>query len=373
MVACAGKPEPVLQWSQTFGSDGEDQGRSVQQTTDGGYIVCGIKESYGPFDQDVWLIKTDAEGNKLWDKTFGGKKGDVGISAQQTRDGGYIVCGSTKSYTAGDEDIWLIKADADGNKLWDKTFGGDGFNAGRSVQQTIDGGYIICGYRDPYADGNGHAWLIKTDADGNKLWDRTLGDELETIATSVQQTKDGGYIICGMADQYETGKTEVLLIKTDAAGNKLWSKTFGSEDIVIGNSVQQTTDGGYIICGMTGSYETVTTGVLLIKTDSSGKKLWDRTFGGKEADIGSSVQQTTDGGYIICGKTTSYETNKNKEEVWLIKTDAKGNKLWDKTFGDEIVARGESVQQTTDGGYIVSGTVSSEGSSHVLLLKIAPE
>ncbi|MCJ7654171.1 MAG: hypothetical protein MUO97_02530, partial [Dehalococcoidia bacterium] len=136
-----------------------------------------------------------------------------------------------------------------------------------------------------------------------------------------------------------------------------------------GYSVQQTTDGGYIVCGMVGSYETMTTGVLLIKTDSNGKKLWGRTFGG---DIGSSVQQTTDGGYIACGTATSYETNKNKRGVWLIKTDAKGNKLWDKTFEDERFARGESVQQTTDGGYIVSGTVSFEGSEHVLLLKIAP-
>jgi hypothetical protein len=175
-----------------------------------------------------------------------------------------------------------------------------------------------------------------------------------------------------MAGSYGTGKTEAHLIKTDAAGNKLWDEMFVGKGNDIGTSVQQTTDGGYVICGATGSYETETSGTLLIKTDAAGNKLWDRTFGGERISIGNSVQQTADGGYIVCGTTTSYETNK-PIELWLIKTDAKGNKLWDKTFGDEIVAQGESVEQTTDGGYIVCGTVSSEGSKHVLLLKIAPE
>jgi hypothetical protein len=174
-----------------------------------------------------------------------------------------------------------------------------------------------------------------------------------------------------MAGSYGTGKTEAHLIKTDAAGNKLWDEMFVGKGNDIGTSVQQTTDGGYVICGATGSYETETSGTLLIKTDAAGNKLWDRTFGGERISIGNSVQQTADGGYIVCGTTTSYETNRT--EGLLIKTDAKGNKLWDKALGGEGNTEGESVQQTTDGGYIVSGTVSSEGSKHVLLLKITPE
>jgi len=375
LLSCAEKPAPVLQWSKTFGGKGGylgDLGRSVQQTTDGGYIVCGITESYGAGSQDVWLIKTDTEGNKLWDKTFGGEKNDIGISVQQTSDGGYIVCGSTDSYRADGEDIWLVKTDADGNKLWDKTFGGNGFNAGRSVQQTMDGGYIICGYTDPDGTSDGNAWLIKTDADGNKLWDSTFGGKVQAIATSVQQATDGGYIICGKAGSYGTGKTEAYLIKTDATGNQLWDETFVQNDIAVFNSVQQTTDDGYIVCGTASSNKTGTAEVLLIKTDGAGRKIWGRTFGGEGISIGNSVGQTIDGGYIICGTTTSYETNK-PIELWLIKTDAKGNKLWDKTFGDEIVAQGESVEQTTDGSYIVCGTVYSESSKNVLLLKLAPE
>ncbi|MCJ7654258.1 MAG: hypothetical protein MUO97_02975, partial [Dehalococcoidia bacterium] len=124
---------------------------------------------------------------------------------------------------------------------WSVTFGDSGGTTyGTSVQQTTDGGYILCGMIETPDEAG--AWLIKTDADGNELWDRTFGGEVETIATSVQQTTDGGYIICGFADLYETGKTEVLLIKTDAAGNQLWEKTFGGKDVAIGNSVQQTTD-----------------------------------------------------------------------------------------------------------------------------------
>lgn len=375
LFSCAGKPEPVLQWSRTFGGKGGylgDLGRSVQQTADGGYIVCGITESYGAGGQDMWLIKTDTEGNKLWDKTFGGEKNDIGISVQQTSDGGYIICGSTDSHRVDGEDIWLVKTDADGNKLWDNTFGGNGFNAGRSVQQTMDGGYIICGYTDPDGTSDGKAWLIKTDADGNKLWDSTFGGKVQTIATSVQQTTDGGYIICGKAGSYGTGKTEAYLIKTDATGNQLWDETFVENDIAVFNSVQQTTDGGYIVCGTASSDKTRTAEVLLIKTDGAGKKIWDRTFGSEGMSIGNSVEQIAGGGYIICGETTSYEANQ-LTEVWLTKTDAEGNKLWDTTLGGEGSAEGESVRQTTDGGYIICGTLSSEGSRRVLLLKVAPE
>jgi transcription elongation factor Elf1 len=370
-----------VQWYQTFGGGDYDQGRSVQQTTEGGYIVCGITMSYGAGSEDVWLIKTDADGNKLWDKTFGGKEIDVGVSAQQTTDGGYIVCGSTFSYRGDSEDIWLIKTDADGNKLWDKAFGGEGTHAGRSVQQTVDGGYIVCGItKSSGADNAGvrmkntNARLIKTDAEGNKLWDKAFSSgQGEIAATSVKQTTDGGYILCGESGSYESLKANVWLMKTDAEGNKLWDKTFGGEELAFADSVRQTTDGGYILCGVAGSYQTGKTKVWLIKTDLEGNKLWDKKFGGGGIAMGESIQQTTDGGYIMCGQTTSYQTGKT--QALLIKVDANGNELWDKTFEGELAAEGYSVQQMADGGYIVCGTTKSLGSegSKVLLYKIAPE
>jgi hypothetical protein len=364
----------VLFRSKTFGGGSAN---SVQQTTDGGYIICGSTRSYGAGGEDILLIKTDAVGNKLWDKTFGGKTDDLGNSVQQTTDGGYIICGTTGSYYGvGNADVCLIKTDAVGNKLWDKTFGGSGFDGGNSVQQTTDGGYIVCGTTDSYGDGGEDIWLIKTDADGNKLWDKTFGGKKDDAGNSVQQTTDGGYIICGYTSSYGAViSSAVLLIKTDANGNKLWDKTFGGSGFDRGNSVQQTTDGGYIVCGYTGSYEAGGEDIWLIKTDADGNKIWDNTFGFRKYDYGNSVQQTQDGGYIICGYIISrWQEEFSISKLLLIKTDAKGKKLWDKTFGSTIgYTHGFSVQQTTDGGYIVCGYTSSFGPSKVLLLKIAPE
>jgi hypothetical protein len=215
---------PDTLWTKTFG---EGVGNSVQQTTDGGYIVAGEK------DWDVLLIKTDALGDTLWTKTIEGRRYDRANSIQQTVDGGYIVVGTTRPF-AGNDDVWLIKTNALGDTLWTKTFGGGG---GNSVQQTADGGYIVAG-------GSDH-WLIKTDVSGDTLWTKTFG---EGEGNSVQQTTDGGYIVAGEKND------DILLRKTDASGDTLWTKNFEGS----GLSVQQTTDGGYLVAGT--NYD-----VLLIK------------------------------------------------------------------------------------------------------------
>ena len=355
-------------WEKTFGGSGDDEGYSVQQTIDGGYIVCGKTKSFGNGWSDIYLIKTDGNGDSLWTKVLGGVVSERGYSVQQTNDGGYIVCGYSNSFGNGLlTDFYLIKLDGNGNQLWDQVFTQSHESSGNSVEQTIDGGYILCGSKRSTSNGNNYVYLIKTDVNGVVQWNQTFGGTGNDIGYSVQQTSDGGYIITGSTSSFGNGDEDVYLIKTDGNGVEQWYQTFGGINYDIGYSVQQTTDGGYIITGRTYSFGNGYDDVYLIKTDGNGDSLWTKIFGGTNYDIGNSVQQTTDGGYIITGSTNSF----GNEDVYLIKTDENGVIQWNQTFGGTDLDNGYFVQQTTDGGYIITGRTSSfgMGSNYVYLIK----
>jgi hypothetical protein len=371
---CAlGSQPPEEEWNKTFGGSANDGAWSVedfdemevcvQVTSDGGCIIAGVTESYGAGSGDVWLIKTDSLGNKIWDRTFGSSDWDGARFVQETKDGGYIIAGYTDPYGGagwgGWGDIWLIKTDSIGNKIWDRTFGGWADDMPSSVKETRDGGYIIAGYTKSYGAGDRDAWLIKTDSLGNKIWDKKFGAGWADWALSVQETSDSGYIIAGCTMSYGTWhERDAWLIKTDSLGNQLWSKTFGGSGVEVAMSALETRDGGYAIVGATSSFGEGTD-VWLIKTDSSGNKIWDRTFGGPSYEWGRSIQETKDGGFIIVGDTAIGHGN-----VWLIKTDDQGNTIWNQTFGGPSYDWAYSVQETNDGGYIFSAGTESYGAGN---------
>jgi len=308
-------------WSRVFGSYKASTGCAGLPTPDGGYIAAGYTRAYGAGEDDVWLIKTDASGNKLWDQTYGGDSGDFGYSVGLTSDGGYVITGYTVSYGAGGKDVWLIRTDASGNRLWDKTFGGAGDDDGWSVTQTADGGYLVAGRTSSYGAGNADLWLIKTNASGNEIWNRTFGGAAKDEGFSVQATPDGGCVVAGCTASYGAGDNDVWLVKTDADGNKLWDKTFGGAGSDVAHSVVLTQDGGFAVAGYTSAPGAGPSDVWLIGTDASGNRLWDRKRGGGDDDVAQSIAQTPDGGYVVAGWTWSTLPG---QQVWLLKTGANG-------------------------------------------------
>jgi len=263
-------PNPLssTSFAKTYRGTDNKWASSVQQTSDGGYIVAGHKYSLGAYD--IFLIKTDANGNVQWAKTYGGTSYEEATSVQQTSDGGYIVAGWTGSFGAGGSDFFLIKTDANGNIIWAKTYGGTNNDSASSVQQTSDGGYILAGYTTSFGAGLSDVFLIKTDANGNVQWAKTYGGTNNDWAYSVQQTSEGGYIVAGTTRSFGVGSYNIFFIKTDANGNIIWAKTYGGTGGDEAYSVQQTSDGGYILAGRTYSFGAGTWDAFLIKTDADG-------------------------------------------------------------------------------------------------------
>lgn len=349
----------VITFIKTFGRpDSTDSGYSVQQTSDGGYIIAGdTQTSTGGID--VWIIKTDLNGNIIWDKSFGSDDYftlDRAQSVIQTIDDGYVIIGSYNNQGM------LLKIDHQGNEEWIRTIGG------RSVQQSTDGGFVITG------SSSGDVLLLKTDSDGIETWRKTYGGSETDSGYEVQQTYDGGYIIIGYSYSYGAGSNDILLLKTDSNGNEEWHKIFGDNgsdySYDSGYSVQQTTDNGYILTGQYKLVDTHNTNLCLIKTDSLGNELWSRFFGGNEFAIGYSVKQTQDEGYIVTGHISSGAPT---GDAWLLKTDPYGYEEWNFSYGGGGYDCGYCVQQTDDNGYVLAGIFAPD-STHantydVLLIK----
>ena len=357
-------------WAKTYGGSSSEYAFSIQQTSDDGYIVAGITWSFGAGGDDVWVLKLDTIGNVIWQKTYGGSDDETAYSIQQTTDGGYIVAGST-SFGAGKSDIWVLKLDGNGNILWQKTYGGTSDDLAKSIQQTTDGGYIIAGYTYSFGAGAGDSWVLKLDSSGNVVWQKTYGGNENDGGTSIQQTTDGGYIVAGGTSSFGAGAGgDSWVLKLDSSGNVVWQKTYGGSELEYASSIQQTfnQDGepdGYIVAGPTSSF-----GVgygynfLVLKLDSQGGVSWQKAYGGSGMDDAWSIYQTSDRGYIVTGYTNSYGAGGNDNDIWILKLDSNGNVIWQKTYGGSDYENAFSIQQTTDGGYIVAGSTDSFGAGY---------
>jgi hypothetical protein len=370
------------QWDARFGGTFSDLLTGFIQTADDGYLLYGYSKSLaggdksqtlwgGQGDDDFWLVKLDNAGNKQWDKDLGGEFSDRLFSVKQTADGGYFLAGESISGISGDKsepvigntDYWILKLDSLGNKIWDKDFGGSEHDYLNSCAQTSDGGFIIGGISLSPAGGdktqNGWGgwdyWIIKIDSAGNKQWDRDYGGTEHDYLNALQQTADGGYVFGGYSlsdvggDKTDPnwGLYDFWIIKTDSLGNIQWDSDLGGYSNDYFNALQQTSDNGYILAGISesgpnGDKTQPTYGGLdywIVKLDPAGNFEWDYDYGGDDdEDFFGSVQQEADGGYLLCGISYSNlsgnksEDNLGIEQSWIIKTDDIGGIVWDKTI-----------------------------------------
>jgi len=356
---------------KTFGGNEYDAAYSIQQTGDGGYIAAGYTTSFGAGDDDIYVLKLDSTGSFKWQKTFGGSSDDLAYSIQQTEDGGYIVAGWTESFGAGGYNAYVLKLLPNGDLDWEKTFGGTGEDKAHSIQQTTDGGYIVAGWTYSSGAGNGDVYVLKLDSAGTLQWEKTFGGSNEDGAYSIQQTTDRGYIVAGWIYSSGADNRDAYVIKLNSTGTLQWQKTFGGSSEDAAYSIQQTSDDGYIVAGWTKSSGAGRSDAYVIKLNSDGIFQWQKTFGGSSEDAAYSIQQTSDDGYIVAGETNSFGTG--GYDTYVLKLRPNGDLEWERTFGGYNNDYAYSIQQTTDGGYVVAGWTYSFASSNdhdVYILKL---
>lgn len=405
---------PTIEWQKSFGGSSGEQAECIKQTSDGGYIVAGytlstngdVIGSHGGFD--YWIIKLSSIGILEWKKTFGGTNSEYARSINQTSDGGYIVAGISNSNDGdvsgghGDNDYWILKLSSIGDIEWQKTLGGLYNDVANIAIQTSDGGYLVGGFTGSIAQdvtdnhGGYDYWIVKLSELGTIQWQKTFGGTTHDHVLNMKQTTDGGYIIAGytLSNNGDVtgnhGGYDIWIVKISNNGILEWQKTLGGTAQDYAFDIQQTAEGGYIVGGYTNSNNGDVTGnhggldYWIVKLSNSGLIEWQKTLGGTLDDYGQSIQQTSENGYIFGGysKSTNGDVtgNHGNDDYWIVKLSANGIIEWQKTLGGTSTDQCRSIQQTNDNGYILAGLSYSsngditlnQGQSDYWIIKLSP-
>lgn len=405
---------------KTYGGSKNDSAQSVTATTDGGYIILGHTQSNDnnitdKQDEsfDYWILKFDANDQLQWQKTYGGSLDDRGNDIIETSDGGYAILGysfsnnNDVSNNAGLQDYWIVKLNASGNILWEKSFGYQGADSGISLIETNDQGFLITGILDVTASGgegntqrtaNRHAggdyWALKLDISGNIEWSRYYGGNFTDTPYGVVQTEDNGFIIAGSSDSEDTdisgniGTYDFWVIKISSSGDLVWEKSFGGSQIDEARAIIKSGDGNYIIAGDTRSNDNDVSqnkgaaDLWLIKISPTGNLIWEKTIGGSNFDVARAIENSQNNGFIISGSSRSSDIdvseNKGQNDAWILKTDNNGNLLWETTVGGSNIDFSYDVAELANGSVIAVGDTASndgdiienKGFSDLLIIKI---
>ncbi len=361
--------QPEIDWSQTYGGESSEYCYSVIQTDGGGYALAGWTTSFGEGEEDFWLVVTNEDGEEIWSQTYGGEEEDICYSMVQTSDGGYALAGITQSFGEGRSDLWLVKVDEDGEVQWTLSYGGEDNDECRSVIQTEDGGFALGGWSQSFGDAT-NTWLVRTDEEGELDWSNTYPSGHPVNACySVVQANDGGFALAGFTTWDPPDGVDFWLVRTDDEGAEDWIQTYGGRLGDCCMTVTQTDDEGFVLAGYTESFGEGDQDFWLVKTDENGEESWSESYGGEEDETCWTVIQTEEGGYILAGETESF--GEGNRDFWMVKTDNRGELIWSQTYGGESGDRCFSAISTEDGGYALAGLTFSfgEGSSDFWLVK----
>ena len=384
----------IIEWQKSLGGTAHDWATSIQQTSDGGYVVTGFNNSNDgdvPGNHgmsDMWVVKLFPDGTLQWQKSLGGPGVDAGRSIRQTSDGGFIVAGES-GFNGGDVtghhgnlDMWVVKLDPDGALQWQRSLGGTGEDQPYSIRLTSDGGYVVAGHsasKDGDVTGNhgiDDIWVVKLTPDGSLMWQKSLGGTGRDWANSIQQTSDGGYVVAGESTSNNGDVTgnhdsrDMWVVKLAQDGALQWQRSLGGTDDDSAKSIQQTSDGGYVVVGYSASKDGDVTGnhgnvdMWVVKLAPDGSLLWQKSLGGTGDDGAIGIQQTSDGGYVVAGYSASNDGdvtgNHGGWDIWVVKLAQDGSLMWQMSLGGAGFDCANSIQLTSDGGYVVASSSDSK-------------
>ena len=351
-----------------YGQGSYDYGRSILQTADGGYISAGNTSTLGNQNGDVLLLKIDESGIEQWIHSLTFSPSDRANMVLESSESGYIIIGNTISPLNESKDILVLKTNQSGHVEWFNRYGSNEDQEGHYILSLTNGGYIICGQSIDENTGFNMLYLLKIDSDGSEVWEQTFGGNREDHGYSIIESNDGSFLITGMTENSGDMSGDAWLLKVDLDGNEIWQQTYGGTGVDLSRSLVNTGD-GYIMVGNTSSYGSGNNDVFVIKVNLEGTQEWSNTYGGGGTDIGRAIIKTNDGSFVIAGYTDSFGENSGFN-VWLLKIDSLGNLLWDKTFGGDGNDRALSVNQSLDGGFVLTGFSNSiDNASDILIIK----
>ena len=365
VIAIAGTSSAELEtvWMHTYGGTAADGFRQAIPTSDGGFIAVGYTYSFGSGDVDVFLVKTDSGGDTLWTRAYGGASLDYGHSVCETDGGDYIVAGYTMSYGAGGEDAYLLRVDSDGDTVWTRTYGGTDLDDAKGVCFTGDGYIIAAGQTESFGSGQSDVYILKIDAAGDTVWTRAFGGADSDWAVSVCELADGAYGVSGTTGSFSTTR-DIYLLKVDTGGNLVWGDNYGSEDQYMGDygtGAIALADSGIAATGWrTDQFLGDPLQTAFLRVYGTGVQQSYRKYSDPYMEYGSSICETADNGFLLCGADKDASTHRN--DLFLVKRIQGSGWVWDQTLGGDGSDWGCSIVEIQPGEYIVAGYTESWGS-----------